>query len=69
METDFAAATELPFSRGIALAKAEAVLDVRNFRDSARHQKKSFAGIAFVAHAARALSQYYSWLQKAEKPW
>jgi hypothetical protein len=24
---------------------------------------------AFVAHAARALSQYYLWLQRTDKPW
>ena len=57
------------FTRESVLAKVEAGEDVCQGRKSAYRLKKSVRFIGFVSRAGRALSQYYLWLQRTDKPW
>ena len=59
----------LPYTRESVLAKVEAGEEVCNDRDPECSLKKSLWCRAFVSSAARALSQYYLWLQRTDKPW
>jgi hypothetical protein len=58
-----------PFTRESVLAKIEALEDVRNAREPEYGPKNSLRCVGFVSRAARALSQYYLWLQRTDKPW
>ena len=40
-----------------------------NGRETSYCRKKSLGSLTFVSRAARALSQYYRWLQRTDKPW
>jgi hypothetical protein len=58
-----------PFTRESVLAKIEALEEVCNGREPESGLKRSLPCVGFVSRAARALSQYYLWLQRTDKPW
>jgi hypothetical protein len=53
-----------------AIVEAEkSKVEACNGRETAHCRKKSLGSLTFVSRAARALSQYYRWLQRTDKPW
>ena len=50
-------------------AKVEPAEDVSSVREPTQRLKKTHWCMVFVSRARRALSHYYYWLQRTDKPW